>query len=263
MGIGCKTITSTSLGTGTTRTKIGSITLPQWCRSILGVIPYIAEITPTTVQSVSAKLELESDSLNLKPFEVLAAPIGAGLGATFNTLTGKEQYLVGKNTTGGEVVDFYGTALVANTVAPEMKAALILSDKPSPFPQRRAKLGTLTSTGTTADTDVPGTAYQISNASRIVELQGIIHPKTIAAGDAFLGIIKFESSDFALNSPLELPMYPLSFGLGATGSMHIPGVSRLNVDMPVKPGQVTIQDNMYADILMAAAGSFIDGVIYE
>jgi len=258
-----KAINSTSLGTGITRTKIGSYTLPSWCQSILAVVPYLAEITPTTVQSVSAKLELESDSLGLKPFEVLAPPIGAGLGVTFNTLTGKDQYLVGINTKGSEIIDLYGTALVANTVAPEMKAALILSDKPSPFPQRHAKLGTLTSTGTTPDTDVPGTQYQISGANRLVELQGIVHPKTIAAGDAVLAAIKYSSTEFAVNGPLDLPLYPLSFGLGATGSMLIPGVSRLNVDMPVKPGQVNIQDNLYADILTAAAGSWISGVIYE
>lgn len=263
MGVGCKTITSTSLGTGTTRTKIGSVTLPSWCQAILAVIPYLAEITPTTVQSVSAKLELESDSLGLKPFEVLPAPMGAGLGATFNTFTGREKFLVGINTKGGEIVDLYGTALVANTVAPEMKAALILSDKPSPFPQRHAKLGTLTASGTAADTDVAGTAYQISNAKRIVELQSIFHPKTIAAGDAFLGVMKYVSSEFALNTPVELPMHALSFGLGATGSMLIPGTSRLDVDIPVKPGQVNIQDYLYADILTAAAGSFISGVIYE
>jgi hypothetical protein len=227
------------------------------------VVPYLAEITPTTLQSVSAKLELESDSLGLKPFEVLVAPIGAGLGATFNTLAGLESYLVGINTRGSEIIDLQGSALVANTVAPELKTALVLSDQPSPFPQRHAKLGTLTATGTTADTDVPGTQYQISGASRIVELQGIMHPKTIAAGDAVLAAIKFSSPEFAVNGPLDLPLYPLSFGLGATGSMHIPGVSRLKVDMPVKSGQVNIQDNFYADILTAAAGSFIDGVIYE
>ena len=263
MAIVSKSVNSLSLGTGTTRTKVGSYTLPSWCRSILAVIPTLAEITPTTVQSVSAKFELESDSLNLKPYEILPAPIGAGLGATFNTLTGVEKYLVGINTGGGEIVDIYGTALVANTVAPELAATLILSDKPSPFTQRHAKLGTVTSTGTTPDTDVGGTAYQISNAKRIVELIGLVHPKTIAAGDAVLGKIKYTSSEFALNSPLDLPLKPLSFGLGATGSMLIPGVSRLDVDMPVKPGQVNIQDYLYADILTAAAGSFISGVVYE
>lgn len=263
MGIGCKTVTSTSLGTGTTKTKVGSITLPSWVRSILAVIPYCAEITPTTVQSVSARLDIESDSLNVKPFEVLAAPQGAGLGATFNTFQGMEKWLVGINTKGGEIVDFYGTALVANTVAPEMKVACIISDQPAPFPQRRAKLGTVTATGTTADTDIAGTAYQISNAKRIVELIGLLHPKTIAAGDAVLGAIKFNSSEFALNTPLELPLYPLNFGLGATGSMLIPGISRLAVDVPVKPGQVNIQDYLYCDILTAAAGSFVSGVIYE
>lgn len=263
MGIGIKMSSFTSLGTGTTKTKIQTVGMPSWAKSLLAIVPIMADITPTAAQSIMAQIELESADCVVNPFQCLAAPIASGLGATYNTLTGKEEYLVGVPLKGSENIDVYGTALVANTVAPKAGVAFIISDEPPKFPQRHAKLGTATSMGTTVDTDVPGTAYQISGASRIVELMGLCGSKVIAAGDAILGQIKFTSSELVLNTPLEMPLYPASFGLGATGSMLIPGVSRSKVNVPVKSGQVTIRDYLNCNLLPAAAGTFIDGVIYE
>lgn len=263
MGIGIKMSSFGSLGTGVVRTKIQTIGMPSWARSLIGIVPIMADITPTAAQSIMAQVELESSDCNVNPFQCLASPIGSGLGATYNTLTGKDKYLVGLPLKGSENIDIYGTALVANTVAPKMGVAFIISDEPAPFRQRHAKLGTATSTGTTVDTDVPGTAYQISGASRIVELMGMVGTKVIAAGDALLGMIKFTSSELVLNTPLEMPLYPNSFGLGATGSMLIPGVSRADVNVPVKSGQVTIRDYLNCNLLPAAAGTFVDGLVYE
>lgn len=266
MTIGITHVGATSLGTGTTKTKIGgaSMVLPADARSILAIIPIMADITPTTVQSISARVDVESsDVKNLGPFEVLTSPIGAGLGATFNTLTGKDEWLMGAPCEGGELVDIYGTALVANTVAPKMQCFVVISDNPPPFAQRHAKLGTLTAAGTTADTDVAGTKYSFSGGRRIVELAGMYHPKTIAAGDAILGYIKYNSSEFVQTWPYELPLSPNSFGLGATGSMLIPGVSRQKTDIAVKTGQVNIQDYLNCHLLPASAGSWISGVVFE
>jgi hypothetical protein len=263
MGIGIKMSSFGSLGTGIVKTKIQTVTMPSWARALLCVVPIMADITTTAAQSIMAQVDLESADCQVNPFQCLAAPIGSGLGATYNTLTGKEKYLVGLPLQGSENIDVYGTALVANTVAPKMGVAFIISDEIAPFKQRHAKVGSATAMGTTVDTDVAGTAYQISGASRIVELMGMAGSKAIAAGDAILGMIKFTSSEFALNTPLEMPLTPSSFGLGATGSMLIPGVSRADVNVPVKSGQVTIRDYLNCNLLPAAAGMFVDGVIYE
>jgi hypothetical protein len=263
MGIGIKMSTFTSIGTGTTKTKLQTVNMPSWVRSILAVIPIMADITTTAAQSILAQVDLESSDCSVNPYQCLASPIGSGLGATYNTLTGKEKYLVGVTLKGSENIDVFGTALVANTVAPKMGVAVVISDKYSPFKPRHAKVGTATAMGTAVDTDVPGTAYQISGANRIVELMGMCGSKVIAAGDAILGMIKFTSNELDLNTPLDLPLFPNSFGLGATGSMLLNGVSRADVDVPVKSGQVTIRDFLNCIYLPAAAGTFIDGVIYE
>jgi hypothetical protein len=258
---------ATSLGTGTTKTQLGTdFKLPSDARALLGVLPTIADITPTTVQSITAKLELEgSDIKNLTPFQVLFPPIGAGLSTVFNTLTGQEKWDVFAPLQGGEQVSVYGTSLVANTVAPKATCHLIVSNNPGDLQgqmQRHAKLGTVTASGTTADTDVNGTSYNFSGGRKIIELVGLFHPKTIAAGDALIGGIKFTSSEFVDGYPTELPLRSFSYGLGATGSILIPGVSRRSIDINLKPGTVNIQDYLNCHLLPASAGSFVDGVVY-
>jgi len=259
--------TSTSLGTGTTKTLLGaaSVILPGDARTLKSFYPQAADITSTTVQTITTKFELESsDVRNLTPFEVLAAPIGAVLGATANTLTGMEKWDVEAICKGSDQVNVYGTALVANAVAPEGLAWMMIDTEGARMQQRHAKMGTITAIGTTEDTDVAGTKYTFSGGSKIIELFGSAHYKTIAAGDALIGGIKYTSSEFVTSLPQELPLYPFSFGLGSTGSALIPGVSRLpNVDIPLKPGQVAIQDYANCGILPAASDSmFIDGVVY-
>lgn len=262
---------STSLGTGTTKTLLGgtagaTVYMPGDAKAILGVYPVIAEITMTTVQSVSARLDLESgDPINIMPYEVMFPPIGAILGATANTLTGRPRWDLGVPLQGGEGINCYGTALVANAVAPEAAAYMFITNRRDDlkFPQRHAKMGTVTSAGTTADTDVAGTKYSFSGGRRLVELYGAVLPVTIAAGDAMVGGIKFTSSEFVDSTPQELPLYPFSFGLGATGSILIPDVSRLSVDIPLKGGTVNIQDYLNCGILPASAAKFISGVVYE
>jgi len=260
---------SASLGTGTTKTSIGNIYFPNDARALLSVKPVMANITPTAAQYCAARLDVESSDIrNMLPFEVLFAPIGSGLGVTYNTLTGMDTWGIGAPLTGGESITAHGTSLANNTVAPEAAAYYVVSNNPQDlnFPQRHAKLGTVTAAGALAtgtDADKAGTKYSFSGGRRIVELFGSFLPKTIAAGDALVGGIKFTSSEFVDNYPFELPLYPWSFGLGSTGSILIPGVSRQKVDIPLKPGQVNVQDYLNCGLLAATAGDFIDGVVYE
>lgn len=266
-----RTGTSASLGAGTTKTLISpssGLFMPSDAKALLAVKLTMADITSTTIQSISARLDVESaDVRNMSPFEVLFAPIGAILGITANTFSGMEMYRINAPLNGGEALNIYGTALVANTIAPEAMAHLIVSNDHRDLQgmvQKHAKLGTCTAAGTTEDTDVPGTKYSFSGGNRITELIGLFHPVTIAAGDAMIGGIKYTSSEFVDSFPQELPLYPWSIGLGATGSVLIPGVSRQTVNIPVKPGQVNIQDYLNCGVLPAAAdGRFVDGVIYE
>jgi len=257
---------STSLGTGVTKTLLGGadLVLPEWARSIVAIIPIVNIDVPTVLESVLAKCILESDDVTIGPFEVLAAPISACLGATIAPFVAKpERYVVNCPVIGGSKISVYGQALVANTAAPVMSCTVVISSEPPKGKQRFAKMGTLTSTGTTASTDVSGTQYSFSKGSKIVELIGSLVPATVAAADAIQGYFRYSSSELERVTPLKLPFNPVPGGLSTIFSTKIDGVSRIPVDVPIVQGQVNIQDYCFMDLAPAAAGNFVTGVIVE
>jgi len=265
--IGSDIVGSTSLGAAsTTKTLLGGadLVLPEWAKSIVAVIPIVNIDVPTVSESVIAKLILESDDFNVGPFEVLAAPASSCLGATVAPSIAKpEKYLVNCPVPGGAKLSVYGQALVANTAAPVMSCAVVISSEPPTGPQRFAKMGTLTSSGTTASTDVAGTQYSFSKGNEIVELFGTLAPDTVAAADAMQGYIRYSSSELERPTPLKLPLNPVPGGLSTLFSTKLDGVSRLPVRAPIVRGQVNIQDYLYMDLAPAAAGSFVSGVIIQ
>lgn len=257
---------STSLGTGTTKTLLGgkSLILPEWAKSIVAIIPIVTIDVPTASESVLAKCTLESEDFTVGPFEVLASPISACLGATIApSIAEPERYLVNCPVPGGAKLDIYGEALVANTAAPVMSCMVIVSSEPPTGKQRFAKMGTLTSTGTTASTDVAGTPYSFSKGYDIVEVFGIVAPDTVAAADAMTGYIRLASSEFARSTPCKMAFNPIPGGLSTIFSTKLDGVSRLPIRIPLDPGQKNISDYLYMDLAPAAAGSWVSGVIVE
>jgi len=273
-----RTGTSAAIGTGVTKTKISptsGLFMPADGKALLTIKPMATVLLTTTVQTVAVRCDVESaDVRNLGPFEVLMAPFGDSLTAG-SPFIGMEEYKFNAPLFGGEALNVYATALVANTADPEAMAYVTVSndgrDLIHPLThqmmtQRHAKLGTATAAGIVEDTDIAGTKYSFSGGKRIIELFGEHIPGTVAANDALLGGIKYTSSEFVDSIPQELPLYPWAYGVGATGSILIPGVSRQKVNIPVKPGQVNIQDYFNAGVLPAAATAphyFVDGVIYE
>lgn len=264
--IGAEKIGNTSLGTSTTKTQLGgaSVILPNWCKQIVAIRPMTTIDVPTVSETVHAKCSLESDDLNIGPFETLAAPLSSCLGATVAPYVPKpETYLVRCPTKGGEKIDIYGTALVANTAAPYMGVQLVISGKPPSKPQRFSKCGTLTDTGTTASTEVAGTSYSFSDCRRIVELMGVVSPQVVAAADAIAGYLRFESSEFQHATPAKLMYNPVPGGLSTIFSTKLAGVSRLPVNIPTIQGQVNIQDYCYMDLAPASTGKFVSACVFE
>lgn len=262
--IGVDRVNSTSLGTGTDKTLLGgsNLVLPDWAKSIVEVRPIVNIDVPTVSESVIAKLILESDDFNIGPYEVLAAPISACLGATVAPSIGKpEVYPVNCPVDGGQL-KIYGQALVANTAAPIMSCSVVISSAPPKGPQHYAKMGTLTASGTTASTEVAGTQYQFSKGSRIVELFGALVPDTIAAADALSGYIRYSSSEFSHVTPSKLELNPIPGGLSTIFSSKLDGVSRQSVSIPLNAGQTNVQDYLYMDVAPAAAGNFATGVMF-
>lgn len=262
---GVDRINATSLGTGTTKTLLGgaNMTLPDWARSIVSVRPVVNIDVPTVSESVVAKLILESDDFNVGPFEVLAAPLGACLGATVAPFAAKpETYMVNCPVNGGQL-KIYGQALVANTAAPTMSCAVTVSNQPPKGKQKYAKMGTLTSTGIVASTEIQGTSYNFTKSGRITELFGVVAPDTVEAADALSGYIRFQSTEYTHVTPAKLELTPSPGGLSTIFSSKIDGVSREPVSIPTNAGQVTMQDYLYMDLAPHAAGSFVSGVMFE
>lgn len=263
--IGVDRINATSLGTGTTKIQLGGadLTLPDWARSIVEVRPVVNIDVPTASESVVAKLMLESDDFNIGPYEVLAAPISACLGATVSPFVAEpEVYPVNCPVNGGHL-KVYGQALVANTAAPTMSCTIVVSSEPPRGPQYFAKMGTLTESGVVASTEIAGAQYQFSKGSKIVELFGTIVPGTVAAADAINGHIRYTSSEFARVTPCKLQLNPISGGLSTIFSTKVDGVSRQKLSIPLNPGNTNIQDYAYMDSAPAATGHFVSGVMFQ
>lgn len=263
--IGIDRVNATSLGAASTaKTLLGgaNLVLPDWARSIVEVRPVVNIDVPTVSESVLAQLILESDDFNIGPFEVLAAPISSCLGATIAPfVAAPEIYPVNCPVNGGQL-KIYGKALVANTAAPVMSCSVTISSEPPRGPQCFAKMGTLTSSGTTASAEVAGTQYQFSKGRKIVELFGALVPDTVAAADALVGFIRFSSSEFSHVTPAKLELNPCVGGLSTIFSTKIDGVSRQKVSIPLNPGQTNIQDYLYMDLAPAAAGNFVSGCMF-
>jgi len=150
---------------------------------------------------------------------------------------------------------------VSNTGALTTAMEIRISDQPPVFPQRHAKCGTLTSSGTTASSDVAGTAYQITGGSRIVELMGVFGHTTVAAASAVTGYFKFTSSEYRLSMPVKMMLDPVSTGLGTLQTTN-PRNTRSPVDIPIQ-SPATIQDYLYMGLAPTVAGNWVTGVIYE
>lgn len=265
--MGSDIVGSTSLGAASTsKVLLGgkSLILPEWAKSIVAIIPIVTIDVPTVEESVIAKCTLESEDFTVGPYEVLASPISACIGATIApSIAEPEKYLVNCPVPGGAKLDIYGECLVANTAAPVMSCTVIISSEPPTGKQRFAKMGTLTSTGTTASTDVAGTPYSFSKGREIVEVFGVVAPAALAAADAMTGYIRLYSSEFARSTPLKMPFNPMPGGLSTIFSSKLDGVSRLPVRIPLESGQKNISDYLYMDLAPAGAGSFVTGVIVE
>jgi hypothetical protein len=252
--------------TGATKALAGAanMILPSWARTILAVTPMATLDTPTAAQSVIPLCELESNDISIQPFQCLGAPTDAILGASGGgTYVGpNETYVVNCPVTGGEQIAAYLSSLDDNTSAPFGGVELLLSNQTIQEPQRHAKVGTLTSTGTTASSDVAGTRYNFSGAKQIVELQAAVTHSTVATADGVVGYAKFTSNEFDGVSEARMAMNPIGGGL-ATLQIEMAHLTRRRVKIPVTPGQVNIQDYMNFIAIPATAGQFMTGVVYE
>ena len=260
--MGIEVIKPTAIGTGTTKTLLSTLTLPAWVRSVVAIEVSAIMLTPTVDEPFVSSVSLESDDFNIAPFEVLAPPASAGDATNIGMQAAQtETYAVNAAVNGGDQLRVYGKALLSNSVAPYISVSVIISSEPPGFTQKHAKLGTLTSTGTTLNTDVAGTAYTFTAGHRLVELMGVLVSGAVVISLPFAGYLRFESSEFGAPTPLKLLLQPIQ-GVIGTGATSVQKVSRAKVDVPVR-SPTTIQDYLNLSLISTTAGSFVSGIIFE
>lgn len=263
------TRTGTTYGTSltggaTTRTQLGDdLSIPTWTRFVDSIITQAGQDALTAAESAIVAFDLDSpDGLGIKPYKVLGAPIGAIQGTVGSSFAPRnEKYPVNLPVQAGQHVQVFAQSLAQNTNAIMAGAGLVITDEPPGLPQVHAQIGTKTSTGTTTNSNVAGTAYTITGGSQIREVCGIVAPTTIAAADGILGMISFVSNEFRKATLLELPIQPISGGLSTTTQAQIDGVAREEVVVEIA-SPCTIQDYFNMAFAPGTAGNFVSGVLF-
>lgn len=297
-GIYCDYIGSRALGTSslTPITLSGDLSgnatdyvLPTAAEGLLWVQPTLAIVTPTVSEATMATLSVDSSSLGLPPFEVLAAPLYAKIATTDPGGVGdQDQGLAtyplmfddGDSKAGmsGSKLTFKGTIQVANTAAPTMGAKLWWTDIPGLANQLRKVGGNpdrpfnalvggayegggaATSTGT-ATGQVTGKTATVSGnvARRMRGLFGVTTPVTPVAVKPFTGFYIYTSPEISYIQ--RVGMEPLAGPLGTSTQ-----VSKLTADFRVSFDFVTpstILLNASFDAISSTAGNFAQGILYQ
>lgn len=284
-------IASVSLGVGTSKTKLGGTQisgtgadylLPTAARAIVAVRPKIFETTPTLNQAVLATLKVESGDLGIKDFEVFAAPLDSGLGTNeLQLMDPAPWYPIMQPCNGGEKVQFFGTAQVANAVAPLMAVDVILSDTwPQGFtggasPTWASGYGSVqgkvaginygggpTATAiTAAGVGTDGGVTIAGPRRRLLGLYGVVVGTTPAASKPIGGQFAVSASEFAIN-PQRWNAEPITGFLGTTtagAQAHISEVGPLNLGLRAPS---TPKGTFTLDTAITTAGNFEVGYLY-
>jgi hypothetical protein len=208
---------------------------------------------------------LESNSVNLLPKRIINPVIASGLGATFATMIPVlEAWNCNTPLTAGATpnIQAFGQAQVANTVAPVMGVAFHWSNSAPSNPEIfYLKPDNETSTGTAA-TLVAGNTISINDGLTLQSVYGAIAPTTETASQSWLASMQFNSNDFDNSQAIEVPLQPMSVGLGGVnGALNPKGSGYKNVSMGMKP-TCTISPVLRLSEAQTVAGAWIGGVGY-
>jgi hypothetical protein len=292
VGYWADVIAAVSLGTSTAKIKLGGTQvygtgadylLPTAAKCIVAVRPKLVSTTPTANQSVVATLKVESSDLHMGDFEVFANPIESGLGTTETQFQDPAPwYPLMQPCLGGEKMQFYGTAQIANAVAPLMAVDVLLSNTPPEgfvngawqqgagyFGPVQAKVaginygGGPTALGTTASSVATDAGVTLSGPKkRLLALFGIAVDTTPAASKPISGWFAVNATELSIN-PLRWAAEPITGMLGTTvagGLAHISAMAPLNLSMKA-PTTPKAQFNL--DQAVTNAGNFEVGYMYQ
>lgn len=285
-------IAGVSLGTSTGKIKLGGTQvyatgadylLPTAARCIVAVRPkLILAGLPTANQAVLATLKVESSDLHMGDYEVFASPMDSGLGTAEMLLQDPAPWWpLMQPCNGGEKMQFYGTAQIANTVAPSMSADILLSNYPpegfnlgsaqwrrgyGPVQAKVAGInygGGPTATSAAAATPITDGGVTISAPKkRLLCMVGVVVGTTPAAQKGISGQFTVNASELFVN-PQRFSAEVLNGFLGTTttgNQAHLTIAGPINLGFTTNPS--TPKSTFSLDTAITTAGNFEMGYLY-
>ena len=273
-------IANASIGTGTTKTNLlgagNFYNVPAGMQSIVAVRPVVALKTPTAAQSVVSTLAVTSNDTFVGDFEVPANPIGSGLGTNETTFADEPHwYPANIPVVGGNKVQFWGTAMVANTVAPYMAVDIILSDQPSSSfgPQMHYINNGLNYNGTSTTLGGPTTAGTSTGAQITISgsqprvlraLYGVVANTTPAASQPINGQFGFGSPSLSGPNPIYLSISATQGFLGTTTAGDLNHISRTEgLEIPLTNMPATFTTTITTIVTLSNAPTFFQTIGYS
>ena len=275
MTYGFDDVTFTSIGTGVAETQLNSgtsLSAPDPAHAFNAVIPYQMELGAfTTNQSLLTSMRLQSDDVAIEPKKFVLPNISTG-DAAFTSVAAPAllAYPINTPLAGGEHLNFYGQALVANTVAPGVGATVIYdTESTNGVEQYYTRPTNENASSTTINTRTQGGDMTIQGGKEITGLYTVVSGATATASEHDVGYAEFISPDFETSMPYRIAVQPCATGLGAAANAVTGGGGLMQYNMPRGKGiplanNVTIT-NYYTnrDARAGGASNFINFVRYS
>jgi len=275
MTYGFDDVTFTSIGTGVAETQLNSgtsLSAPDPAHAFNAVIPYQMELGAfSTNQSLLTSMRLQSDDVAIEPKKFVLPNISTG-DAAFTSVAAPAllAYPINTPLAGGEHLNFYGQALVANTVAPGVGATVIYdTESTNGVEQYYTRPTNENASSTTINTRTQGGDMTIQGGKEITGLYTVVSGATATASEHDVGYSEFISPDFETSMPYRIAVQPTATGLGAAANAVTGGGGIMQYNMPRGKGiplanNVTIT-NYYTnrDARAGGASNFINFVRYS
>ncbi len=236
--------------------------------TVLAVIVQAARAGVATAaesDKIIVRLKSNTSSMPIGPFEILAQPINAGVGADIAAYK-EESPVIPVNcpcqvNDEMQITAAEGTACTVHVYV----AVTVIYTAMLTGPQFHSLVGTQTSTGTAATevsmTNNP-TAISIQGGHAIRAIYATISDTTLASGKGIIGKFRISSSQFQSQGDLEFAAEPIPGVLGGAATGSFSRLTRLT-DLYVPIGSncsVAVYFNMAATI--TTAGTFNVQIMY-
>ncbi len=213
------------------RTSLGSLTLPQSARKILGFKVTAAPVgTYAASKILAGYIQVESEDVNIEPFHIPLEPVGGYLTLGGGFVKEATLWIANHPCDGGSVLDFYNVADVAPNAAPEIQVTTIFSDGTSPYGNaplhmKAGEPATSLSTSDNGEANLDDIEIKARNLLRLWAYAGFT---TLVADSAVVATAEVTSDDFAVAGPCKFGVNP---NVGGDANMGTAGLELTKHDM--------------------------------